>query len=72
MSLVKVKNEPGLVRDTNSGAILNNDQGALNAYKAQKRRVQMTNNMAKDVEDLKERMLNIEDLLLKVLENTKK
>jgi hypothetical protein len=36
---LKVKNEPGLIRDTRSGAIINVDDSSYNKYKEAKQRL---------------------------------
>ena len=72
MNILKVKDEHGLVRDKETNAILNRDNNALKAYKARKRKMQETDMLVKDVSELKDRMLNIETLLTKLVERENK
>ena len=59
MNHVKVKDEPQLVRDMHTGAVLNKDNKALQAYKQRKR---FMNDLA-DINNLKDRVTNIENSL---------
>lgn len=68
MSLVKVKDEPGLVRDTRSNAILSNDQGALKAYKARKQKERDLEDLRNKVDLMEGKLINIESLLVKLVE----
>lgn len=72
MDKVKVKNETGLVRDLKSNAILSTDNKGLQAYKARKRQAQKTTEIYEDVADLKNKMINIEKLLVQILERDNK
>lgn len=57
METVKVKDEPQLVRDLNSGAVLNKDNKALLAYKARKKLMSDLN----EINNLKDRVTSMED-----------
>jgi hypothetical protein len=63
--LEKVKENPGLVRNSFNRAILNTDIEGLNAYKAQKKKEQKTtneiNSMKQDINELKTLMQRILD-----------
>ena len=63
--LEKVKDNPGLVRNSYSKAILNTDNMALQAYKARKNKDNKVkneiNNMKQDINDLKSLMQRILD-----------
>ena len=63
--LEKVKENPGLVRNSFSRAILNTDNQALSAYKAQKNKeLKVTteiNTMKQDINELKTLMQRILD-----------
>lgn len=72
MNTVKVKDEPGLVRDTETNAVLSTDLKGLQAYKAQKRRMQKVDELSDNVEELNKKMLNIEKLLTKLVERDNK
>lgn len=58
--IVKIENEDTLVRDTVSNAVLNTDTTALQRYKAKRDK---DREMKQDVQDLKDKMSNIEQLL---------
>lgn len=58
---VKVKDNPDLVRDMSSNAILNTNSEALQAYKLRKKNAQK-------VDILEERIKSIEDKLTLILE----
>jgi uncharacterized protein YhaN len=72
MNTVKVKDEPGLVRDTETNAVLSTDLKGLQAYKAQKKRMQKVDELTENVELLNKKMINIEELLIKLLERDNK
>jgi tetrahydromethanopterin S-methyltransferase subunit B len=52
MSIVKVKDNPDLVRDTESGAILNTNNEGLSAYKKRKKQQNRINNLEDKVESM--------------------
>jgi uncharacterized protein (UPF0276 family) len=56
--LVKIKDNPGLVRDTHSKAILNTDRAALNEY-LMKAEIARKQNLER--EDTKMRLLKLEE-----------
>ena len=72
MEIAKVKDEPGYVRDLNSRAILNVDSSGLEAYKLQKRarlnQKNQINRLTDDVNQLKEEMSEIKNLLVRLLD----
>jgi len=72
MNTVKVKDEPGLVRDIETNAVLSTDLKGLQAYKAQKKRMQKVDELTENVELLNKKMINIEELLIKLLERDNK
>ena len=58
--VVKIENEETLIRDTKSNAVLNSDMSALQQYRARRNKdLQLRN----DVEDLKQDMSEIKELL---------
>jgi len=68
---LKVKNEPGLVRDTTSGAIINVDETSYHKYKeskkklaAQKEEAEMFRNQ---LDDLQKEFSEIKQLLSTIL-----
>lgn len=58
--IVKIENEDTLVRDTVSNAVLNTDMNALQKYRAKREKDRA---MRQDIDDLKDKMSNIEQLL---------
>ncbi len=71
MRLVKT-NKEGWEKDLDSGAILNTDNSKLNAYKLKKqaaeqaaRSAERINKLEKDVDDIKNMLTNITELLKK-------
>ena len=71
MQLLKVKGT-NLVRDTRSGAIINQDKNGLDEYLAKRRVMQSQkdeiNKVKSDIMDIKKDMTDIKDLLQKLLE----
>ena len=71
MELLKVKGTK-LVRDTRSGAIINQDKTGLEEYLAKRRGMQVQkdeiNKIKSDILDMKNDMTDIKDLLKKLLE----
>lgn len=71
MDLLKVKGTK-LVRDTRSGAIINQDRNGLEEYLAKRRGMQSQkeeiNKVKSDITELKEDMADIKNLLQKLLE----
>jgi len=69
--LYKVKDNPDLVRDSSSNAILNTNQIALEAYKARKKQFNRINETAERMNDFDKRLSNIENLLIALTEKLK-
>ena len=71
MNLLKVEGTK-LVRDTRSGAIINQDRNGLEEYLAKRRSMQSQkeeiNKVKSDITELKEDMADIKNLLQKLLE----
>ncbi len=57
MSLVQIKENPGLVRDTHSKALLNTDKRALNEYLV---KVELAKKQNAEKEESKMRLRNLE------------
>tara|TARA_Y100000114_G_scaffold23388_1_gene19128 strand:- start:6640 stop:6864 length:225 start_codon:yes stop_codon:yes gene_type:complete len=64
MMYLKVEESTDLVRDSETNAILNVNQTALQAYKSRKGQFKKIDNMEEKIEHLDNRLLNIENLLL--------
>ena len=65
METAKVENEPDLARDKKTGAVLNTNMTALQAYKTRKREARRINNV-------EERLDGIENMLSLILERLPK
>jgi hypothetical protein len=72
---IKVKDNPSLVRDKNSNAILNTDLSALNKYKEEREYLLRVKNAVNDTEKLKEDVArtqkdinDIKQMLLQLME----
>jgi hypothetical protein len=68
MDISKIKDNPGLIRDTKTQAVLNVDISALQGYKLKRKKqkqmdiaVEDINNMKQDINDLKTLMQRILD-----------
>ena len=64
----KVKDFPGLVRDPNSKAIINTDQSAYNEHMQKKLVKNNMINMNNEINNLKQSVNEIKDLLTKLVE----
>ena len=56
-----------LVRDTNSGAVINTDKAAFNMYKARRAHDKKANDIANDVANLKQDMNEIKQMLHSII-----
>jgi len=65
---IPVKDNDNLVRDQNSGAILNVNVQGFEAYKKGRERERHINNMLNEFDSLKNEMTSIKNLLEKVLD----
>jgi|MDTB01.2.fsa_nt_gb hypothetical protein len=65
---MKIKGQPGFLRDNSSGAIINNDKDGYLAYKKQRKRVK-----EKDAEiiNLKSKVENLENLINELIKQIK-
>jgi hypothetical protein len=59
----KIKNYDGHLKDTNSGAILNNDRATADEYLAKKKMMMTSKNVQDEINDLKKDMAEIKELL---------
>ena len=66
--MYKVKDFPGLVRDPNSKAIINTDQSAYNEHMQKKLVKNNMINMNNEINNLKQSVNEIKDLLTKLVE----
>ena len=63
---VKVEGHPDLVRDKNSGAILNINSNAMTAARERKK---LFNDRQQEIEDIKRDVTDIKNILMKLVED---
>ena len=63
---VKVEGHPDLVRDRNSGAILNINSNAMTAARERKK---LFNDRQQEIEDIKRDVTDIKNILMKLVED---
>ena len=68
MNYLKVKDNPSLIRDKSSKAILNTDIGALNKYKEERDFKLKLQKIVEENDQMKNDIAEIKNLLLKVIE----
>ena len=68
MTRIKLTDTNKYERDGHSKAILSNDHEALKAYKNRKRHMQQIESYGDDINNLKNEMIEIKDLLTKILQ----
>jgi predicted ribosome quality control (RQC) complex YloA/Tae2 family protein len=70
--MIKVKNNPDLIRDERSGGIINIDNNAYNSYKAKKRIIEEKLQKERDTENrinnLEKKIDSVEEKLSKILD----
>jgi hypothetical protein len=74
MKYAKIKDNPSLLRDMDSNAVISTDNAALAAYKTSKRKMQSIDEIKKDNESLQQKVARLEsklDYLVSVLERNK-
>jgi len=62
---LKIENESSFIKDTTNGALINTDNQALLAYKKNKKARNKTEN---DIQNLKNEMHEIKQMLVKLLD----
>ena len=65
---VKVKDNPDLVRDVETGAVLSIDNRALQAYKIQKKRIGSIEDIEKQQSTINQRLDSLEQKLDKLID----
>ena len=63
----KIENEPGLIKDTSSKAILYTDNFALNAYKARRKKAAEMEAKLEKINTLEQDVAEIKDLLRQLI-----
>ena len=66
MSVIKVKNNPGLVKDNKTKAILSVDNDGLKAYKQQRERIRQNNGMLDDINNIKQELIELRGILKQI------
>ena len=66
MSVIKVKNNPGLVKDKETTAILSVDNDGLKAYKLQRERLRQNNGMLDDINNIKQELIELRGILKQI------
>ena len=67
---LKVKDNPGLVRDSKSKAIVNVDVNAFSEYQNKKTIQNKMINMSEEINELKQSMTEIKSMLSQILQRT--
>ena len=75
-NVLKVENENSLYRDLSSGAIINTDSSAREAYLKQRENIlrtrEATEKNTKDIQELKGEISDIKQMLAQILHNVQK
>ena len=66
MEVTKVKNNPGLVKDSKTTAILSVDNDGLKAYKLQRERIRQNNGMLDDINNIKQELIELRGILKQI------
>ena len=66
MSVIKVKDNPGLVKDKETTAILSVDNDGLKAYKLQRERIRQNNGMLDDINNIKQELIELRGILKQI------
>ena len=68
MALTKIKEVDGYLKDETSGAVLSVDQNALDAYKRQR---SQRNSIVSDINNIKQELGELKDLLSTIISSQK-
>ena len=66
MAVTKIKNNPDLVKDNNTTAILSVDNDGLKAYKLQRERIRQNNGMLDDINNIKQELIELRGILKQI------
>ena len=66
MTVIKVKDNPGLVKDKETTAILSVDNDGLKAYKLQRERIRQNNGMLDDINNIKQELIELRSILKQI------
>jgi hypothetical protein len=68
MKLVRIKDKPNLVRDMNTGAILNTDVAGFELHKKENELKDQTKQNTKEINSMKSDISEIKNMLKEILE----
>jgi hypothetical protein len=68
MTIAKVKDSPGLVRDMSNQAVLNTDNAALEAYRRKRNKQKEIDEVISDINNMKSDIDQIKSLMQRLLE----
>ena len=63
----KITDNPKLIRDTFSQAVVTTDNDALAAYKAKKRQSRQIQDMSEDINNIRDEMRELKSLLVQIV-----
>lgn len=64
----KIKDNPDLIKDLNSGAVINTNNGAYEARLAQVQKRKLDEQQSADIEDMKKQMAELTKLVKKLVD----
>lgn len=62
MAFVKISDRPDLIKDTETGAILNVNRGGADEYFAKKSQINRMKEVQQEVQDIKDKLSELEDI----------
>jgi hypothetical protein len=68
---VKIENSPDLVKDTNSGAVLNTNVQALEAYRKRREKNSKVDNLEDEINTIKQTVNELKSLMVAILSERK-
>lgn len=68
MTVAKVKDSPGLIRDMSNQAVLNTDNAALEAYRRKRNKQKEIDEVISDINNMKSDIDQIKSLMQRLLE----
>ncbi len=68
---VKIENSPDLVKDTNSGAVLNTNVQALEAYRKRREKNSKVDNLEDEINTIKQTVNELKSLMMAILSERK-
>jgi hypothetical protein len=68
---IKIENSPDLVKDTSSGAVLNTNVQALEAYRKRREKNSKVDNLEDEINTIKQTVNELKSLMLAILSERK-